>query len=127
MLMIDRIGCPHEEGVDDEGPTRPARPLLGQTAGQASACTSTGAGHVRWRCSTVRGNELRCDTRMGSTWIVDLRHYLTQAGTRAKLPGRARTLANYWTEIIAQGSNSRRADNSAMPPPPRASRLRGNA
>jgi hypothetical protein len=43
--------------------------------------------------------------RMGDTWIVDLRHYLTPTGTLADLPPRARILAQYWTQIVAQGSN----------------------
>jgi len=42
---------------------------------------------------------------MGDTWIVDLRHYLTPAGAIADLPPRARILAQYWTQIVAQGSN----------------------
>jgi hypothetical protein len=42
---------------------------------------------------------------MGNTWIVDLRHYMTPAGTVADLPPRAGTLAQYWTQIVAQGSN----------------------
>jgi hypothetical protein len=42
---------------------------------------------------------------MANTWIVDLRHYLTCAGTLAELPRPARILAEYWTEIVAQGSN----------------------
>jgi hypothetical protein len=42
---------------------------------------------------------------MGSIWIVNLRHYLTPAGTVAELPPRARILAQYWTQIVAQGSN----------------------
>jgi hypothetical protein len=37
--------------------------------------------------------------------VIDLRHYLTPGGTLAELPGRARRLAEYWTEIVAQGSN----------------------
>lgn len=43
---------------------------------------------------------------MGDTWIVDLRHYLAADGTLiAELPSRARILAEYWTQIVAQGSN----------------------
>jgi hypothetical protein len=42
---------------------------------------------------------------MGNTWIVDLRHYLTPAGTVADLPRRARILAQYWTQMVAQGSH----------------------
>ena len=42
---------------------------------------------------------------MANTWIVDLRHYLTSAGTLAELPRLARILAEYWTEIVARGSN----------------------
>jgi hypothetical protein len=42
---------------------------------------------------------------MANTWIVDLRHYLTSAGTLAELPRPARILAEYWTEIVAQESN----------------------
>jgi len=42
---------------------------------------------------------------MANTWIVDLRHFLTSAGTLAELPSRARMLAEYWTAIVAQGSN----------------------
>jgi hypothetical protein len=42
---------------------------------------------------------------MGSIWIVNLRHYLTPAGTVAELPPRTRILAQYWTQIVAQGSN----------------------
>jgi len=42
---------------------------------------------------------------MADTWIVDLRHYMTPAGTIADLPPRARILARYCTQIVAQGSN----------------------
>jgi hypothetical protein len=41
---------------------------------------------------------------MPNTWIVDLRHFLTSGGTLADLPSRARILAQYWTQIVAQGS-----------------------
>jgi hypothetical protein len=41
---------------------------------------------------------------MANTWIVDLRHFLTSAGTLAPLPSSARILAQYWTHIVAQGS-----------------------
>jgi hypothetical protein len=42
---------------------------------------------------------------MADTWIVDLRHYLTPVGTLAALPTRGRVLAEYFTQIVAQGSN----------------------
>jgi hypothetical protein len=42
---------------------------------------------------------------VGNTWIVDLQHFLTSAGTLAELPRPARILAEYWTQIVAQGSN----------------------
>jgi hypothetical protein len=42
---------------------------------------------------------------MSNTWIIDLRHYLTPVGTLAGLPGPGRILADYWTKIVAQGSN----------------------
>ena len=42
---------------------------------------------------------------MANTWIIDLQHYLTPAATLAELPARARRLAEYWTEIVAQASN----------------------
>jgi hypothetical protein len=42
---------------------------------------------------------------MANTWIVDLRHFLTPMGTVADLPPRARILGQYWTQIVAQGSN----------------------
>jgi hypothetical protein len=42
---------------------------------------------------------------MSNTWVIDLRHYLKPGGALAELPGRARRLAEYWTEIVAQGSN----------------------
>jgi hypothetical protein len=42
---------------------------------------------------------------MADTWIVDLQHYLTPAGTLPPdLSGRGRRLAEYWTEIVAQAS-----------------------
>jgi hypothetical protein len=41
---------------------------------------------------------------MAHTWIVDLRHFLTPAGTLADAPSRARILGQYWTQIVAQGS-----------------------
>jgi hypothetical protein len=41
---------------------------------------------------------------MANTWIVDLRQFLTSAGTLAPLPSRARILAQHWTRIVAQGS-----------------------
>jgi hypothetical protein len=43
---------------------------------------------------------------MADTWMIDLQHYLTPAGTLAHdLSGRGRRLAEYWTEIVAQASN----------------------
>jgi hypothetical protein len=45
------------------------------------------------------------EVNVGDTWIVDLRHYLTPVGTLAALPKRARILAEYFTLIVAQGSN----------------------
>jgi hypothetical protein len=39
------------------------------------------------------------------TWIVDLRHYLTLAGTLVDAPKPARNLAEYFAQIVAQGSN----------------------
>jgi hypothetical protein len=43
---------------------------------------------------------------MANTWVVDLRHYLTPAGTLApELRGQGRRLAEYWAEIVAQASN----------------------
>jgi hypothetical protein len=45
------------------------------------------------------------ELQVANTWIVDLRHYLTPAGTLAALPTRARVLAEYFTQIVAQGSN----------------------
>jgi hypothetical protein len=43
---------------------------------------------------------------MADTWVIDLQHYLTPAGTLvSELSGRGRRLAEYWTEIVAQGSN----------------------
>jgi hypothetical protein len=43
---------------------------------------------------------------MANTWIIDLRHYLKPGGQLVELPtGRARRLAEYWTQIVAQGSN----------------------
>ena len=43
IVMTERIiGCPHEEGIDYDGPTCPSCPFLGRaaTAGPAGACTS---------------------------------------------------------------------------------------
>jgi hypothetical protein len=42
---------------------------------------------------------------MPDTWVIDLRHYLKPDGQLAEMPGRARHLAEYWTQIVAQGSN----------------------
>jgi hypothetical protein len=42
---------------------------------------------------------------MGNTWVIDLRHYLTNTGALAELLARARSLAEYWTTIVAQGTN----------------------
>ena len=42
---------------------------------------------------------------MPDTWIVDLRHYLTLAGTLVYAPKPARNLAEYFVEIVAQGLN----------------------
>ncbi len=43
---------------------------------------------------------------MADTWMVDLRHFLAPTGALApELPGPARRLAEYWVEIVAQGSN----------------------
>ena len=42
---------------------------------------------------------------MADTWIVDLRHYLTPAGALLTAPKLARKLAEYFAEIVAQGSN----------------------
>lgn len=41
----------------------------------------------------------------GATWIVDLRHFLGPKGALATLPAPALRLAEYWTQIVAQGSN----------------------
>jgi predicted RNA-binding Zn-ribbon protein involved in translation (DUF1610 family) len=41
---------------------------------------------------------------MVDTWVVDLRHFITPAGALAALPQPARVLAEYWTQIVAQGS-----------------------
>jgi hypothetical protein len=41
---------------------------------------------------------------MPNSWVVDLRHFLTPAGALAALPRPARALAEYWTQIVAQGS-----------------------
>jgi hypothetical protein len=42
---------------------------------------------------------------MADTSVIDLQHFLTPAGALAELPGRARRLAEYWTEIVAQASH----------------------
>lgn len=42
---------------------------------------------------------------MADTWIVDLRHYLTPAGALLTAPKLARKLAEYFADIVAQGSN----------------------
>ena len=42
---------------------------------------------------------------MVNTWIVDLRHYLTPAGALLGEPKLARKLAEYFAQIVAQGSN----------------------
>jgi predicted RNA-binding Zn-ribbon protein involved in translation (DUF1610 family) len=41
---------------------------------------------------------------MASTWVVDLRHFLTPAGALAAMPRPARVLAEYWAQIVSQGS-----------------------
>jgi len=41
---------------------------------------------------------------MVDMWVVDLRHFLTPAGALAELPRPARVLAEYWVQIVAQGS-----------------------
>jgi len=45
------------------------------------------------------------ELQVADTWSIDLRHYLTPAGTLAALPARGRVLAEYFTQIVAQGSN----------------------
>lgn len=40
---------------------------------------------------------------MDSTWVIDLRHYLTPAGALPAMPRPARVRAEYWTRIVAQG------------------------
>jgi hypothetical protein len=43
---------------------------------------------------------------MPNTWVVDLRHFLAATGALAPdLPRSARRLAEYWADIVAQGSN----------------------
>jgi hypothetical protein len=41
---------------------------------------------------------------VGNTWIVDLRHYLTPAGALAKMPPRARILAEYFASIVVDAT-----------------------
>ena len=43
---------------------------------------------------------------MGNTWIVDLSHYLTQAGAIADMPSRARLLAEYFASIVVDATSN---------------------
>ena len=42
---------------------------------------------------------------MGNTWIVDFRHYLTPEGAMAKLPPRARILAEHFASIVLDATS----------------------
>jgi hypothetical protein len=43
---------------------------------------------------------------MGNTWIVDIRHYLDPSGAFADMPGRARPLAEYFTNIVVDATTN---------------------
>jgi hypothetical protein len=43
---------------------------------------------------------------MGDTWIIDLRHYLTQAGAIADLPRPAKVLAEYFARIVVDATTN---------------------
>jgi hypothetical protein len=71
---------------------------VSRSSAQTSLPFAPLARHRAWR---VMERELQ----VANTWIVDLRHYLTPAGTLVALSTRGRVLAEYFTQIVAQGSN----------------------
>jgi hypothetical protein len=43
---------------------------------------------------------------MGNTWVVDLRHYLNEAGAFAEMPSPARRLAEYFASIVVDATSN---------------------
>ena len=43
---------------------------------------------------------------MGNTWVVDLRHYLNEAGAFADMPKPARQLAEYFASIVVDATSN---------------------
>ena len=81
------------------------RDIKGTRAGPGALAPTAHAGSLDIVVGTPRAIEAFSAPVMSNTWVVDLRHYLKPGGALAEMPGRARRLAEYWTEIVAQASN----------------------